>query len=115
MEERSLLDRIHDTLFKDRLDWKHFEVMVSAGFTGTSLAISIMHIVNYCSSIDSIRDSVYAHADKITPELIEYTNTLVSEVGKKDFLNGWSGLGVAGAGATLTYFLNKRLGKSQIK
>ena len=49
--------------------------------SGMNLAIGLDPLFEHYSAINSIRDAVYAHADKITPGVIEQANELVSNFG----------------------------------
>ena len=75
--------------------------------SGSSLANGLIFIGNHFSKIDSIRDAVYIHADKITPEIIERANNLVSEVGKGDYYMALISFGTMSLSGYMTYLLSK--------
>lgn len=58
---------------------------IDAFFGAGFLAMGIDDLLSNFSVSNSIREAVYAHADKITPEIIEQANKLASkEVGLVD-------------------------------
>ncbi len=73
--------------------------------SGANLALGIENLMFRHSAIDSIRDAVYSHADKITPEVIEQANRLVSEVGAPYSIEICVNFAVAGFAAACSYFL----------
>ena len=76
--------------------------------SGTNIAIGLEGIVTHCLATDSVRDAVYAHADNITPEVIEQANKLASEVSRGNFYVALLALGVAGLTLGYMYFSGRK-------
>ena len=82
---------------------RYVPAMILGAASGSNLAAGLDKIVSHYSKIDSVRDAVFAHADKITPQVIEQANDLVSKVGDGDLYRAAFNLGVAGLTGAASY------------
>jgi hypothetical protein len=64
---------------------------------GISLAASIGALAKYQLAVDSVRDAIYFHADKITPEVIEQANRAADDISKGDLYLALFNFGIAGS------------------
>lgn len=67
---------------------RYRESAIESALAPVSLVVGLDIFANSLQRADSIRDAVYAHADKITPEVIEQTEKLVSSAGSGELYVG---------------------------
>tara|TARA_Y100000310_G_scaffold326837_1_gene392274 strand:+ start:958 stop:1266 length:309 start_codon:yes stop_codon:yes gene_type:complete len=70
--------------------------------------VGLNFLLKYHSKIESLRDAVYAQADKITPEIIERANEQASEVGTRDYHFGLLCFALAGFFGIKSYLQSRR-------
>jgi len=81
----------------------NLDKILAGGASSGLIALGITFIREYFTAVESIRDTVYANVDKMTPEVIEYANELMSTISRVDLVGGGALVMVGGMLATSVY------------
>ena len=63
--------------------------------SGTCFSEGLVQLLEYHSKISSVREAVYNNAEKITPEIIEQANQLVSSISQTDIYTSFAFLSMS--------------------
>ena len=85
--------------------------IVTGIYSPYNLGCGLHSIIRYNLTIDSVRDTIYTSADKITPEVIQQANEVISQVSREGLHSGMISMAIAGFFAATSYFLLRRADK----
>ena len=70
-----------------------------------SIACGVGKLINHQTSVDSIRDAMYASVSQVNPEIIQQANELISQTNlRPDYIMGLTLIATGGLCAVGTYF-----------